>query len=105
MGTRAASYGSTTDAGERTRTPEPSSNRMQVDSTWDDMERSGDGQPRVELETLARLCRRSAYAIESQAVNSATSRLSSRIASVQNASVMFGRRYSLGIAPSKPSGR
>lgn len=35
---------------EHTSTPEPSSNRMQVDSTWGDMERSGDGQPSVERE-------------------------------------------------------
>ena len=33
---------------ERTKTPEPSSNRMQMDSTWGDTERCGDGQPRVE---------------------------------------------------------
>ena len=32
------------------RAPEPSSNWMQVDSTWNDAERSGDGQPRVERE-------------------------------------------------------
>ena len=47
-GTRAAGYDSTTDTGERARTPEPSSSRIQMDSTWDDMERSGDGRPRVE---------------------------------------------------------
>ena len=35
---------------ERWGTPEPSSNRMQVGSTWDELERSGDGQPRVERE-------------------------------------------------------
>ena len=35
---------------ERAGTPEPSSNRMQADSTWDDVERSGDGHPRVERE-------------------------------------------------------
>ena len=30
---------------ERTKTPEPSSNRMQMDSTWGDMEHCGGGQP------------------------------------------------------------
>ena len=48
LGTRGASCGSTTDADARGRTPEPSSNRMQVDSTWDDVERSGDSHRRVE---------------------------------------------------------
>ena len=49
--TRGELRDSTTDAGERARPPEPSSNRMQMDSTWDEMERSGDGPPSVERQS------------------------------------------------------
>ena len=52
-----------------------------MDSTWNDMERSSDGQPRVEGEGRreARLSHPSAYAIESQAIDSATSRFSNPV--------------------------
>ena len=42
-----------------------------MDSTWGDVERSGDGRPRVERERLARLGHPSAYAIEPQAIDMA----------------------------------
>ena len=44
----ACGKGSQPAMGERLRTLGPSSNRTLADSTWNDMERSGDGQPRVE---------------------------------------------------------
>ena len=65
---------------ERARTSEPSSNRMGLDSTCNDLERSGDGQAESRTGTPARLGHPAAYVIKSQAIHGATSRFSSPVA-------------------------